>query len=459
MTETHRSNHIDMLNGSLFDKLLVFALPLALSSVLQQLFNAVDMAVVGKFASSQAMAAVGSNAAVVNLMINLFIGIAVGVNVVIANYIGRKEDKRIKKTVHTVIIFAVFMGVLLLILGQIIARPLLTVMNTPDDTIGLAILYLRIYFLGIPFILFYNFGAAILTSTGDTKRPLYCLIFSGIINTLLNLLLVIVFHMSVAGVAIATVISNIISAGMVLRFLKQEAEPFRFALAELHIDKTELGNVLRAGVPVGLQSMVFSITGIFIQTSLNGFGSEAVAGAAAALNFESFTYFFISAFSNAAVTFTSQNYGAKKIARCKKIYKESLIACIAICALMGILFVVGRRFLIGLFTSDPLVMKYAYIRMMRVLPFEWAACLFGIGGAFLRGIGYNITPTVLTILGSSGFQLLWVLTVCRYYTSYEVLSSVYPVSWVLTGIVVTIALIVMSRRRFSSMTAEISPSR
>ena len=268
---------MDMLHGSLLNKILLFALPLAASSILQQLFNSVDVAVVGKFASSQALAAVGSNASVISLMINLFVGISVGASVVIANYIGQKNQRGIKNAIHTVSVVTLASGVLLLAVGLLIARPILEMMDTPDDVIDLAVLYLRIYFLGMPFFMIYNFGAAILRSMGDTKRPLYCLIIAGLINTALNLLLVIVFKMSVAGVAIGTVVSNMFCAGMIIYILLHEKEPFRLESKHIKISRPELRKMLRIGVPAGVQGMVFSIANIFIQAAINRFGSNAIA--------------------------------------------------------------------------------------------------------------------------------------------------------------------------------------
>ena len=311
---------MDMLHGKLFGKLLLFALPLAASSILQQLFNAVDVAVVGQFASSQEQAAVGCNGPVINLLINLFVGVSVGTNVAIANYIGQEHKERIHAAVHTSMVAAIVSGVLLLGAGMLAARSLLVWMDTPAEVLGYAVTYLRIYFWGMPFIMVYNFGAAILRSMGDTKRPLYCLVVSGVINAGLNMFLVIVFHLGAAGVAIATVISNVVSAAMVWRFLSHEAEPVRLSARELRVSVPELLRILQIGVPAGIQGMVFSIANVFVQSALNSLGTNAVAGSAVALNYEYFTYFVVAAFNQATVTFTSQNYGAKQYGRCKKIF-------------------------------------------------------------------------------------------------------------------------------------------
>ena len=432
----------------IFDKILLFALPLAISSILQQLFNSVDVAVVGRFASSEALAAVGSNSSVISLLINLFVGISVGANVVIANYIGQGKTEKIQDAVHTVMIISLISGVFLLVLGLMIARPILEIMGTPENVIDLAVLYLHIYFLGMPFLMIYNFGAAVLRSKGDTKRPLYCLIISGVINACLNLLFVIVFKLSVAGVAIATVIADGVSAVLIIYFLMNEEETIRLRLNKLKIKKSELIKVIKIGVPAGLQGVVFSVSNVCIQTAINSFGSDAVAGSATGLNFEYFTYFTISAFVQAAVTFTSQNYGARNFKRCKKIFVYSMISSVVICGLMSAIFVVGRDFFAEIYTTDKAVLEYASIRMVHVLLFECLASSYEIGGAALRGLGYSMTPAVLTVLGSCVFRLIWIYTVFNKFRSFEMLMNVYPVSWIITGIAVLIAYAIVRKKLF-----------
>lgn len=341
------AHRIDMLSGPLFKKLLIFALPIALSSILQQLFNSADVAVVGNFATSQALAAVGSNAPVISLIITLFTGISVGANVVIAKYIGKHDREKISDVIHTVLILAALCGVVLAVAGQFFAEPLLTLMDTPHDVMDLAVMYLRIYFVGMPFIMIYNFGSAILRSKGDTKRPLYCLIVSGGINVALNLLFVIQFNMSVSGVAVATVIANVVSSGFIIRFLMTEEEDFRLHLKKLKVNKHQLIKVLKIGLPAGLQGMVFSLSNIVIQSAINGFGSDASAGSAAAVNFEYFSYYMVNAFAQAAVTFTSQNYGAGQFERCKKIFVRSMILSMVLSEAMSIIFVVFGGFFCG----------------------------------------------------------------------------------------------------------------
>ncbi len=344
---------MDMLHGSIFRKLLLFALPLIASGILQQSFNSVDVAVVGQFASNQALAAVGSNGLVISLIINLFIGISVGANVVIAHYIGRKDEQGIQNAISTTAVIAATSGIFLLITGLVIAKPLLEALDTPEDVMDLAVLYLRIFSLGMPFMMIYNFGAAILRSMGDTKRPFYSLVIAGVINVGLNLLLVIGFKMSVAGVAIATVASNIVNAAIIICFLTHEKGIFRLKLKKLSVSKPELRKILQIGVPAGIQGMVFSISNVFVLATINSFGSAAVAGSSAALNYEYYCYFVVSAFAQAAVAFISQNYGAGKIERCKNIFRQSMLLGLLGCAFLNLLIVWQKEFFIGFFTSEP----------------------------------------------------------------------------------------------------------
>lgn len=438
-----------MLHGKLLPKLLLFALPLAASSILQQLFNAVDVAVVGQFASSPEQAAVGCNGPVINLLINLFVGISVGTNVAIANYIGQQHKERIKAAVHTSMVTAIISGFLVLLLGLLIAEPILGWMDTPEEVMGYAVTYLRIYFLGMPFIMVYNFGAAILRSMGDTKRPLYCLVLSGVINAGLNMFFVIVFHLGAAGVAIATVISNVVSAGMVWYFLSHEAEPIHLSFRDLRISTPELLRILQIGIPAGIQGMVFSIANVFVQTGLNGLGTNAVAGSAVALNYEYFTYFIISAFNQATVTFTSQNYGAKQYDRCKRVFLLCMLVGTLALGAASFVFVLGRGFFAAIFTPDAEVAKYAELRMLHILTFQFVCSTYEIGGATLRGIGYSMTPALITIFGTCVVRIWWIYTVFARFPTFETLMDIYPITWVLTGIAVLAAYFILRRRAFS----------
>ena len=391
MSKTNK-NTMDMTHGTLWNKILIFALPLAASSILQQLFNSIDTAVVGRFASSQALAAVGSNSSLIALMINLFIGISLGSNVVIAHYIGQRSEKNIQAAIHTAIVVALVSGIFVMIFGQFIAKPVLSLMGTPDDVIDLAVVYLRIYLLGMPFIMLYDFGSSILRSTGDSRRPLYSLIVAGVINTVLNLVLVIGFKMGVSGVAIATVC---------------------------------------------------------IQSAINSFGSDAIAGSAAALNYEYFTYFLVNAFAQATVTFTSQNYGAGDYGRCKKIFHISMVFSLVSCGLLSMVFVLGRGMFLRFYTTDPAVLEYAMTRILIATTLELLTSVYEISAGAMRGFGHSLTPAVITFLGSCVLRLIWVSTVCRAVHEFWVLVIIYPISWVVTGIVMTSAYYIVRKRAFA----------
>lgn len=441
-----KKNTIDMTHGSLWNKLLLFALPLAASSILQQLFNSVDTAVVGRFASSRALAAVGSNSSLIALMINLFIGISLGSNVIISRYIGQKTEEHVKAAIHTAIVVALCSGIFVLVLGQFIARPVLTLMGTPKDVINLAVLYLRIYFLGMPFIMLYDFSSSILRSIGDSRRPLYALIAAGIINTGLNLILVIVFHLGVSGVAIATVVSNIVSSGILFYILLHEQEPIRVRLCGLSIDWGELKKILIIGVPAGLQGMVFSLANVCIQSMINSFGSNAIAGSAAALNFEFFAYFMVNAFAQTTVTFTSQNYGAGDFKRCKKVYRLCMIFSVIFCGLLSGVFVLGRDFFIRLYTTDPNVLTFAVQRLLIVTTLELLTSTYEISGGAMRGFGHSLTPALITVVGSCVLRLIWINTVCRAVHEFWVVMIIYPISWVLTGTAMITAYLLLRRK-------------
>lgn len=445
---TPAKNKMDMTHGTLWNKILIFALPLAASSILQQLFNSVDTAVVGRFASSQALAAVGSNGSLISLLINLFIGISLGSNVVIAHYIGQGAQKNIQAAIHTAIVVALVSGFFVMILGQFIARPVLLLMGTPEDVIDLAVLYLRIYLLGMPFIMLYDFGSSILRSTGDSKRPLYSLIVAGVINTLLNLVLVIGFKLSVSGVAIATVISNVVSSGIVIYFLTQESEPIKLDLKKLAVSTTELKKILKIGVPAGLQGMMFSIANVCIQSTINSFGSDAIAGSAAALNYEFFSYFMVNAFAQTTVTFTSQNYGAGEYDRCKKIFGIGMMFSLISCGLLSAVFVIGRGFFLGLYSTDANVLVYAKQRICIATTLELLTSIYEISAGAMRGLGHSMTPAVITFMGSCVLRLIWISTACKMVHEFWVLMIIYPISWIITGIAMMIAYGMLKRKIF-----------
>ncbi|MEQ2507423.1 MATE family efflux transporter [Segatella copri] len=433
MDNTKSRNQIDMLHGPLLMKIIVFTLPLAASSILQQLFNSVDVAVVGRFASSQALAAVGSNTPVISLLINLFMGVSMGANVIISNHIGQNDKRSIRDAIGTVGITALVSGLFLMVLGISVARPILTLMNTPADVLDLAVTYLRIFFLGIPFFMIFDFGSAILRSMGDTRRPLYILMVAGIVNTILNLIFVIVFHMSVAGVAIATSIANAVSAALIIYLLIHEKGPFRLNIKRMRVKWKELRRMLQIGVPAGLQGMVFSFSNVVVQSAINGYGYGAIAGSAAALNFEFYSYFFIAAFNGAAITFIGQNYGAGKLDRVNRIFWICMALGALTCALCNWCFTWQDEFFLGLFTGDPHVLEYGKIRMHNVLVIQFIAASYEVAASAMRGMGKSIAPTLVTIFGTCVLRMVWVFAVLPHFNDFKLLMWVYPFSWAITG--------------------------
>lgn len=433
------SNEIDMLNGPLFKKILLFALPLAASSLLQELFNSIDIAVVGHFVGSRALAAVGSNAPVIGLLINLFLGVSMGACAVISNHIGQGDEKRIRKAIDTVSLVALLSGVFLLLLGQFAARPILSWMGTPADVLDDAVMYLRIYFLGMPFIMIFNFGAAILRSVGDTRRPLYILCAAGCVNTILNLVFVICFGMGVAGVAVATGIANMVNAVLIVRLLNREKEPFKLHLKDMKIYKVELNNMLRIGVPAGLQGMIFSISNVVVQSSINSYGADAIAGSAAALNFEYYCYFIVQGFNGAAISFIAQNYGAGRMDRVKRVFWICMLSSVFICGFFNVLFTWQDNFFLGFFSSLPAVQEYGSMRMHIVLLPQFIASSYEIAGSCMRGMGRSLAPAIFTVFGTCLLRIVWVYLVSPVWRGFDVLMMVYPVSWVLTGSMVLFA--------------------
>ena len=445
-TKTKTRNKIDMLHGPLLMRVLLFSLPLAASSMLQQLFNSIDVAVVGHFVGSKALAAVGSNAPVISLLINLFVGISMGANAIISNHIGQNDEERIRRSVGTVGVLALVSGFTLLVLGVSIARPILTWMDTPAEVLDMAVLYLRIYFLGMPFFMIFNFGSAILRSMGDTRRPLYILVVAGIVNTLLNLFFVLVLHMGVEGVAIATSIASAVSAVIMVCLLLHEPEPFRLEWKALRIDRRELNRILQIGVPAGLQGMVFSISNVLVQSTINSYGASAVAGSAAAQNFEYYCYFLITAFNGAAISFIGQNYGAGQMHRVKRIFFICMTLAVAFCLGLNVLLVWQGDAVLNLFSTDAEVHRYGLMRMHIALSLQWVACSYEISGSALRGMGHSLMPTLYTIVGTCLLRVVWVFAVVPVWPGFDVLMSVYPISWVITGTMVLLSFFYVFRK-------------
>lgn len=442
---------VDMLHGPLAGKILVFAIPLIASGILQQSFNAVDVAVIGRYSTSHAIAAVGSNGPVISILVNLFLGIAVGANVVIATYLGQGNREAVKRSVSTVVIVTLMSGVLLLLAGVTLARPILEAMGAPSDVIELATRYLRIYFCGMPFMMVYNFGAAVMRSIGDTSRPFYSLLIATVCNLVLDWIFVALFGMGVDGVAWATVIANGLNAAIMVWFLLREPEPVTLQLKELAWSVGDFRKMLQIGVPAGLQGMVFSISNIFIQAAINKFGADAIAGSATALTYEAYCYYIVAAFAQATIAFTGQNFGALKPGRCKRVWVICMAYSAVICGVANALVVTQGPVCLSLFTTDPEVVHYAMVRFHRVLVFQWIASSYEISGSYMRGLGYSVTPMLLTILGTCVLRLAWVGMFTSIDNSFATLLSIYPVTWVATGIAVIVAAVYVQRKVFRSI--------
>ena len=441
---------IDMTNGPLFGKIVTFAVPLALSGVLQLLFNAADMVVAGQFAGPQALAAVGSTGALINLIINLFIGLSVGVNVLVARYFGSGQQKDLSETAHTAILTSLLSGVALIFIGFALSRPLLTMMGTPEDVIDHSVLYMRIYFAGMPVIMLYNFGGAILRAVGDTRRPLYFLTIAGVVNVCMNLFFVIVLKMGVAGVATATVLSQCISAALVLRCLVKSDAAYRVDLKQLRIVKGKLIQMMKIGIPAGIQGATFSISNVLIQSTINSFGSVAMAGATASSNLEGFLFTVVDAFTQAAQSFTSQNYGAKKPERVSRVYHICLASAAAVTVLMGGGAYLAGKSLLGLYTTEAQVVEYGMRRMLITMVPYFTIVLMNVTVGVLRGLGSSILPMMMSIGGTCGLRILWIYTILPLNPTWEMLFLSYPITWLITGILHYICYRVIRKRHVIS---------
>ena len=441
----------DLTSGPMLKKIILFSLPLAASSVLQLLFNAADVVVVGRFAGSAALAAVGSNGALINLLINLFVGLSIGSNVVAARCFGAGDEAGVKDTVHTSVAIGLVSGTLLAFAGFFSARVLLELMSSPEDVIDLATLYLKIYFIGMPVNMVYNFCSALLRAVGDTRRPLYCLAAAGIVNVILNLVFVIGFDLSVAGVALATIISQTISALLVIWLLIKEKGPLHLDLRALSIHKGTMMQILRIGLPAGLQSTVFSLSNVVIQSAINSFGSVVVAGNSAASNIEGFVYISMNAFSQAAVTFTSQNMGARRYENLDRV-----LGCCMLCVgITGIVMGVGATLLggplLGIYSPDPAVIA-AGIQRLQIVCFTYMLCgCMEVLANTLRGMGYSVLPMVVSLMGSCVLRLIWVATIFQLFRTTSMLYISYPVTWVLTTLTHFICLLIVRRKLLQNM--------
>ena len=424
---------IDMCNGTIMDKLISFSVPLMLSGILQLMFNAVDIIVVGRFAGSQSLAAVGSTTALINMFVNLFIGVSLGANVLAARFYASGKHKEMSETVHTAITFAAISGIVMALIGVLMAKPALELMGTPDDVLDQAALYLRIYFFGMPVLMIYNFGAALLRAVGDTRRPLYFLFAAGAVNVVLNLFFVIQLGMGVDGVAWATVISECVSAGLIIRSLMKENGAMKLHLTKLRIVSGKLTQIVRVGLPAGMQGAIFSISNVLIQSSVNSFGSIAMAGNTASSNIEGFVYTAMNAVYQTSLSFTSQNLGGEKFSRIDKIKNICLGVVTVVGLVLGWGAVLGGHQLLGIYSSDPEVLSFG-MRRLRIICGTYFLCgLMDCMVGSLRGMGYSVIPMFVSLTGACAFRVFWIFTIFAVNRTLEVLYLSYPVSWIITA--------------------------
>ena len=437
---------IDMCNGTIMDKLISFSLPLMLSGILQLMFNAVDIIVVGRFSGSQALAAVGSTSALINVFTNLFIGISLGANVLTARFYAAGREKEVSETVHTAITLALVSGIVMALVGLVFSKGALALMGTPDDVIGLSALYMRIYFLGMPFFMLYNYGAAILRAVGDTKRPLLFLMIAGVINACLNMVLVIVFKLGVAGVAIATVISQMISCVLVLRCLCRSESSYRLCFSELGMKGYYLKQIFSVGVPAGIQSTVINFSNVLLQSSVNSFGSTAMAGYTAANNLLGFLYVSVNSITQACMSFTSQNYGVGKLKRMDRVLADCMILSVVVAVVFGCICYGFGPEILPIYTEDAEVIACG----MEILPYTTITYfLCGWMDLFpgaLRGMGYSAVPMVLSVIGTVGTRVVWIFGIFPYHRSLAILFISYPASWIITIILQVVCFYFVRRR-------------
>ena len=447
---------IDMCNGTIMDKLISFSIPLMLSGILQLMFNAVDIVVVGRFSGSEALAAVGSTTALINVFTNLFIGISLGANVLAARYYAAGKTKEMSETVHTAIALALVSGVAMAVIGVVFARGALEIMGTPDDVIAKSTLYMQIYFCGMPFFMMYNYGAAILRAVGDTKRPLIFLIVSGVINAILNLFLVIGFHLDVAGVGIATVISQLVSCILVLRCLHHTESSYQLHLAKLRIRSVYLKQIFEVGVPAGIQSTVINISNAMLQSSVNSFGSIAMAGYTASNNIFGFLYVSVNSFTQACMSFTSQNYGVKKLKRMDRVLIDCMILSVVVTLILGSSVYVFGPELLHIYSDQADVIQYG-MEIFSYTTVTYFLCgLMDLFPGALRGMGYSTVPMILSIIGTVGVRIIWIYGLFPSHRSLTFLFLSYPVSWIATIIMQVICFWFVRKKihRMMAVTAE-----
>ncbi len=429
-----RTYSVDMIHGSILNKLFIYALPLILSGLLQLFFNAADIIVVGKYSGATALAAVGSTGALINLLINLFVGLSIGTNVLVARFIGANQHDDVEETVHTSLKVALIGGVLMIFVGFFFSKPLLELMGTPNDVIDQSVLYMRIYFLCMPAFMVYNFGSAVLRAVGDTRRPLYYLAISGVINVVLNLIFVVNFNMGVAGVALATAISQVISALFITNSLMRSDGPIRLTKHKLTISKDKLFQMMKIGLPAGFQGIVFSLSNVLIQSSVNSFGSTVMAGNTAAGNIEGFVYIAMNAIYQTSLSFTSQNFGAKNFNRIKKVTLYCMVIVSGVGLLLGVLAYVFGETLLSLYTSDLQVIEYGMIRLSIISVLYFICGIMDVLCGVIRGLGNSVAPMIISLLGVCGIRVLWLVTVFQKFNSLETIYVSYPITWTIAVI-------------------------
>lgn len=449
----NKNRQIDMTNGPILGKFLIFSLPIIASGILQLLFNAADIIVVGKFAGDESLAAVGSTGSLINLLVNLFVGLSIGTNVVAANFFGAGKKKELELTVHTAILLSFISGIFLTGIGVVFAKEILKLMNCPEEVLRLAALYLKIYFGGITATMVYNFGSAILRAKGDTQRPLYILFLAGIINVILNLIFVICFHMGVAGVATATVISQTVSAILIIIILLNEDEPFKLNFKKLAIDRWILIKIIKIGVPTGFQGIMFSFSNVIIQSSVNSFGSIVIAGNSAAQNIEGFVYISMNSFAQGTLTFVSQNYGARKFDRIKKVTITSLLTILVIGLLLGNLVVFFAKPLASIYSNTPEAINAAVVRLQVICSIYFLCGIMDTMGSSIRGMGHSVLPMVTTMIGACGIRILWLVTIFQIKTFHSpfIIYLSYPVSWIITFITQFICFVIIFNKNSKSV--------
>ena len=446
---------LDMTHGPLLGKLIIFTIPIILSGVLQLLFNAADVIVVGRFAGEASLAAVGSTGSLINLMTNLFIGMSVGANVCAAQFYGGGQYKDVKKTVHTSTAFSIICGVVLIFIGLFLARPILDIMGSPEDVIGLAALYVRIYFLAMPAVMLYNFLAAILRAAGDTTHPLMFLTVAGVVNVILNLILVVFFNMGVAGVAIATVTSNYISCGMLVAFFTKQEDALKLEFSKIKVDRKILNRIIRIGLPAGIQGTVFSLSNVVIQSAINSFGTAVIAGSSAAASIEGFVYVSMNSVSQTCVTFVGQNYGAGDEKRVKRVIFECLGIVTVVGLILGNLAYYFASPLLGIYTDSSAAVAAGTLRLF------WVCCPYFLCGIMdtltggLRGLGRSTVPMIVSLIGACATRLVWIATYFQLHKTEDVLFFSYPGSWLLTLSVHSICLIIVYRAWVKRKSSEV----